>query len=112
MGKGINPRSRWEIVLDILRELSKEERESEGKAKKTRFTQRAYLDERNFQRYLDFLLEQGFVGRSNSPEEGMSYELTEKGKDLLRRLMEVEDILRQTFYLRPPFIFSHANNLL
>lgn len=113
MGKGIiNPGSRWEIVLGILRGISEEEKESEGKAKKTRFMQMAYLDVRNFQRYFDFLLEQGFVARSNSLEEGMSYELTEKGKDLLRILMEVEDILRQTFYLRPPFIFSHANKFL
>ncbi len=96
MRKGINPRSRWEIILDILRVIAEEERESEGKVKKTRIMQRAYLDWRNFQRYFDFLLEQGFVGKSNSPKEGANYELTEEGKDLMKRLREVEDILQQT----------------
>ncbi|MQY53701.1 MAG: hypothetical protein GH149_00125 [Methanosarcinales archaeon] len=50
MKGGINPRSRWEIILDILRVISQEERESEGKEKKTRVMQRAYLDWWSFQR--------------------------------------------------------------
>ncbi|MGB2841849.1 MAG: winged helix-turn-helix domain-containing protein [Halobacteriota archaeon] len=95
MKGGINPRSRWEIILDILRVISQEERESEGNEKKTRVMQRAYLDWWSFQRYSHFLLEQGFVEKSKSPEGGISYDLTEKGRDLLESLKEVEDILRQ-----------------
>lgn len=95
MRKGTNPRSRWEIILDILRVMSEEEMESEGKVKKTRIMQRAYLDWWNFQNIFGFLIEQGFVEKSNSPEEGTSYELTAEGKDLMKRLREVEDILRQ-----------------
>lgn len=95
MRKGTNPRSRWEIILDILRVMSEEEMESGGKVKKTRIMQRAYLDWWNFQNIFGFLIEQGFVGKSDSPEEGTSYELTAEGKDLMKRLREVEDILRQ-----------------
>ncbi len=95
MKEGINPRSRWEIILDVLRVISQEERESEGKEKKTRVMQRAYLDWWNFQRYSHFLIEQGFVEKSKSPGEGISYDLTEKGRALLESLKEVEDILRQ-----------------
>lgn len=93
MRKGINPRSRWEIILDILRVISEEEKGGEGKVKKTRVMQRAYLDWRNFKRYFDFLVEQGFVGNSEDAEKGKTYYLAEKGKDLMKRLREVEGIL-------------------
>jgi predicted transcriptional regulator len=85
-----HPRSRWEIILDILKVISEER----GEAKKTRIMQKACLDWRNFQKHFHFLQERGFVGNSVDAEEGKSYCLTEKGRDLLKRLREVEGILR------------------
>lgn len=65
----------------------------ENKAKKTRIMQRAYLDWRNFQKYFDFLLEEGFIANCD-PE---CYELTEKGEELRKRLDQVDEILNQKF---------------
>ena len=79
-------RSRWEIILDVLKVVH-----TENKAKKTRIMHGAYLDWRNFERYHDFLLEESFMAKSN-PEHGM-YNLTEKGEELLSRLKEVERML-------------------
>ena len=81
-------RSRWEIIEDMLIVLISEE-----KSKKTRIMQRAYLDWRNFQRYFDFLLEEGIIVKCNDLGEEGYYELTEKGKELLKRLKNVRDIL-------------------
>ncbi len=88
MRRGMNPRSKWEIILDMLKEISEEE----GGAKKTRIMQKAYLDWRNFERHFDFLLKHGFV--RNVPGEGKSYELTDEGKDLLKKLMDLEKMLK------------------
>jgi predicted transcriptional regulator len=79
-------RSRWDIIHDVLNVM-----QEERKAKKTRIMQRAYLDWRNFQRYFDFLLKEGFITDYN-PEDG-GYEITEKGKILLKRMKEVYEIL-------------------
>ncbi len=90
MVRGTEPRSRWEIILDILKVISgKGER-----VKKTRIMQNAYLDWRNFQRHFSFLQEHGFVENNSDPEEGTGYHLTEKGKDLLQRLKEVKEVLQ------------------
>jgi len=78
-------RSRWEIILDVL------EAAQEEKTKKTRIMQRAYLDFRNFNRYFDFLQQEGFIANCD-PNPG-SYELTENGRELLRRLREVGRML-------------------
>jgi predicted transcriptional regulator len=87
--KGIESRSRWEIILDILKVTS----EREGRARKTRIMQNAYLDWRNFQRHFSFLLEQGFIGNHDDLKGGTSYYLTEKGMSLMQRLKEVEKLL-------------------
>jgi predicted transcriptional regulator len=89
MGK-IEPRSRWEIILDILKVIEV----GEGKAKKTRIMQNAYLDWRNFQRHFGFLQEQGFIGKNEDSGGGISYYLTEKGIDLMGRLKDVEKMLK------------------
>lgn len=78
-------RSRLEIIMDMLKAIQEENR-----AKKTRIMQRAYLDWRNFERYLDFLLAEGFIAKG-SPDT--YYELTAKGKEMLRRLKEVDEML-------------------
>ncbi len=80
-------RSRWEIIYDILT-VAREEKT----AKKTRIMQKACLDWRNFKRYYDFLIKENLLATSNSEKD--CYVLTEKGKDLLQRLKEVDDILR------------------
>ncbi len=81
-------RSRWEIIEDILIVLMSEE-----KSKKTRIMQRAYLDWKNFQRYFDFLLEEGFMVKCNNLGDEGYYELTDRGKELLIRLKNVREIL-------------------
>ncbi len=79
-------RNRWDIIKDILIVLQENK-----KSKKTRIMQRAYLDWRNFQRYFEFLLEEGFMAKCD-PE---SYELTDKGKELIKRLRQVDDMLNR-----------------
>jgi predicted transcriptional regulator len=95
MEKEINPRSRWEIISDILRAIS-EERVGE-KANKTRIMQEAYSDWSNFQKHFNFLAEHGFVGNSEDSKEGEGYYLTERGRNLMIRLGEVGEILEETF---------------
>ncbi len=51
--------------------------------------QRACLNWDTFLKYLDFSLEMGFIVRC----EKENYELTEKGKELLRRLNAVNEML-------------------
>ncbi len=82
-------RSRWEIILDILK-VTREE----GKVKKTRIMHRANLDWRNFKRYLDFLIVDGFI--KNCGTDSDRYELTENGKNLLQRLKEVTELVDAT----------------
>jgi predicted transcriptional regulator len=79
-------RSRWEIISDILKVIREEK-----KAKKTRIMRRANLDWINFQRYLDFLLEKGFITKCNPDSE--YYEITETGRKLSERLKEASAIL-------------------
>ncbi|VVB97652.1 Winged helix-turn-helix [uncultured archaeon] len=79
-------RSKWEIISDILKVT-----QEEGKVKKTRIMQRAYLDWRNFQRYFDFLLTEGFIAKCNPDPE--YYEITEKGRNLSKRLKDVAAVL-------------------
>ncbi len=82
-------RSRWEIIEDILAVVLEEK-----KPKKTRMMQRACLAWRNFQGYFDFLLDENFIKKCSNSEPG-SYEITEKGRELLKRLKEVDEMLCQ-----------------
>ncbi|RZN44201.1 MAG: hypothetical protein EFT35_00305 [Methanophagales archaeon ANME-1-THS] len=90
MKRSATQRSRWEIIFDILQVIAEEGKKEEGKLKKTRIMQRAYLDWRNFQKHFNFLLEHGFIACA---DEGDHYFLTETGRDLRKRLMELEDML-------------------
>ena len=81
-------RSKWEIILDVLKVIQEED----GNAKKTRIMQRAYLDWRNFKRHFTFLVDEGFVTKCN-PDNGC-YKLTENGRNLGKKLKELNEILR------------------
>ena len=85
-------RSEWRIILDILRVIYEEEKE--GKVKKTRIMHKANLDWKNFQKRFNSLLDKGVIESTSDPEKGESYYLTEKGIDLMKRLREVEVILK------------------
>ncbi len=86
-GEARKERSRFEIIEDLLTVLT------EGKSvKKTRLMQRACLNWRGLQRYFDFLVEENFIVESNNPGAG-SYGITEKGRELLKRLKDVKEIL-------------------
>jgi predicted transcriptional regulator len=91
MAKGLNPRSRWEIVLNILDVIVREKK----RAKKTRIMKMAYLDWRNFHRHFGFLTQAGFVKEIDDPSVGVYYELTKKGTELREKLKEVELILSE-----------------
>jgi predicted transcriptional regulator len=80
-------RSRFEIIEDMLAVLTEEK-----SVKKTRIMQRAYLNWRGLQKYFDFLIEENLIVESNNPGTG-SYAITEKGKELLKRLKDVKEIL-------------------
>lgn len=83
-------RSMWEILLDVLAVL-----QEENEAKKTRIMQKAYLDYRTFQRYFGFLLGRGFIVKCNPTPE--CYKLTEKGRILLTKLKDVDEVLSGKF---------------
>jgi predicted transcriptional regulator len=81
-------RSRMEIIKDILTVFL-----DETKTSRTRIMERAHLSWNNFQKYFDFLLEEGFIAKNNISEVEV-YELTKKGRDLLKRLKGVEELLQ------------------
>ncbi len=80
-------RSRWEIIEDMLAILTEEK-----SVKKTRIMQRAYLNWKDLQRYFDFLIEENFIAECSNPGVG-SYAITGKGRELLKRLKSVKEIL-------------------
>jgi len=89
MRSEIKPRSRWDIILDILEGIAM----SENRAKKTRIMKKAYLDWRNFQRHFGFLIEGDFIEQIEDPSRGTVYGLTERGKDLKSKLKDVGAIV-------------------
>ncbi len=88
-GRRTMQRSRWELILDILRVISDEGR----RAKKTRIMKKAYLDWWSFEKYFAKLQKRGFVEKIEDPTVGTIYGLTERGKDLQGRLKSVRAIL-------------------
>jgi len=77
-------RGRLEIIKDILAAVHEV-----GESKKTRVMQKAYLDWRNFQRYFDFLVENGFLNVKNNGGDKV-YMLSENGRILLDKLNELD----------------------
>lgn len=77
-----------EIIIDIFTVFL-----DDTKTKRTRITERAHLNWNNFQKYSNFLLEEGFIAKCNISEVEV-YELTKKGRELLKRLKDVEELLQ------------------
>ncbi len=71
--------------MDILTAIR-----DEKKMKKTRIMQKAYLDWRTFNRYFEYLVNDGFLADINDNE---SFVLTSKGWELLERLKDVAKVL-------------------
>ncbi len=76
-------RSNIEVIADILRL---------GEAGKTEIMYSANMSYRQLQKYLDFMVESGFLEQIVVPNPGIKYKVTKKGQRLLR---SIEPILEQ-----------------
>jgi predicted transcriptional regulator len=88
-------RCRWEIISDVLNVLKEE-----GNLKETPIMHRVNLEWRNFNRYFDFLLEEGFIANCNHDPE--CYELTENGENFLENIEELIEVIE----MQPTFSFN------
>lgn len=79
-------RSVNEIIHDMLSVILEEE-----KPKKTLIMRRTYLNCKSFSKYFDMLLEENIIAACDPEKE--SYELTEKGRELLKRLNGISELL-------------------
>ncbi len=79
-------RCRWEIILDLLKVIKEEKN-----GKKTKIMHKAYLDWKNFNRYLEFLMEENLI--ENIGLQGDAFEITDKGRELLIKLKAVAEVL-------------------
>ncbi len=82
-------RNRWEIIRDILKATI-----DDTKVKKTRILQKAYLDYRTFNRYFNFLNDEGFITKYKANGCNKEcYMITDKGKAFIKKLKELEDVM-------------------
>jgi len=79
-------RSKMEIYLDILRVVS------EGNHKPTHIMYRANLSWERLKKYLKFLASQDLL-ISAQRNEGTRFEITEKGRELLKYFRKIEGML-------------------
>jgi len=77
-------RSNVEVVADILRL---------GEAGKTEVLYGANLSHRQLEKYLSFLLNEGFLEKFAAPTLGMKYRTTSRGTQLLENIDAVIDSL-------------------
>ncbi len=75
-------RSQFEVIFEILHIIK------EGEQIKTRIMYAANLDWRNFSKYIDFLISNGFIKKNKE-----KFELTELGKKLYSSLYELFEIM-------------------
>jgi len=84
-------RGRVEIIGEILNMIYK------GETRKTRIMQGVFLGWKSFNTYMDFLLENELI-KENGVKKGdtleIHYSLTEKGKEVLKRYLEIKDVLK------------------
>jgi len=79
-------RSRWEIIREILKIT-----QAEKDAKKTRIMNKAYIDSKNFKKYLEFLMNENFINRTNDDK----YIITSDGKELLKKLDDIKAVMKK-----------------
>ncbi len=96
MGQGITVgrrRSNIEIIADMLKI-------GEAGAGKTKIMYSANMSYSQIQKYLDFLMSQGFIDRVEIGSEGGSpaatYQLTESGLKLLKLINSLMEMLRMS----------------
>jgi len=77
-------RSKWEITYAILKALQN------GETSKTRIMYKAYLDWRNFTKYIEFLMDKGIVVE----KDGGKLEMTEKGEKVLKIMEELVELIK------------------
>lgn len=90
MGK--KERTRGEIIQDLLL-VTLEERQ----ASKTKIMQRAYLNQKSFQKYFHFLLGNGYLTTCGLPVK--KYMVTNKGREMLDWVRQVNQLLNQMICL-------------
>jgi predicted transcriptional regulator len=79
-------RSNIEIIADMLRV-------GENGAGKTEIMYSANMSYAQIQKYLGFLLSHGFVNRVKLGNPSVSYQVTEKGGELLRNIDGIVEVL-------------------
>jgi predicted transcriptional regulator len=79
-------RSNIEIIADMLRV-------GENGAGKTEIMYSANMSYAQIQKYLGFLLSHGFVNRVKLGNPSVSYQVTEKGGELLRNIDSIVEVL-------------------
>ncbi|ADC65839.1 conserved hypothetical protein [Ferroglobus placidus DSM 10642] len=77
-------RSKWEITYAILKSIQN------GEKSKTRIMYEAYLDWRNFSRYIKFLIDKNLVVEKN----GGKLEITQKGEKILKIMEELIELIK------------------
>ena len=82
-----NRRSNLEVMADILRL---------GEAGKTEIMYSANMSYRQLQKYLEFLVEDGFLDKTIVPNPGVKYKVTDRGIGLLASIDVVLGILDHT----------------
>ncbi len=78
----MSKRCRFLIIYDLMNAINQD-----GHTKKTKMMQMAYLDWRNFDKYFNVLIVNGFVEKNKE-----CYKITEKGRILFERLKVLEGI--------------------
>jgi predicted transcriptional regulator len=86
VGWQVLKRGRLQIIADILLSVSM------GPLIKTRLMYRSNLDSKGVEKYLEFLLREGFIARS-PVEERMVYQITEKGRGFLTHYRAISESL-------------------
>ena len=79
-------RSNIEIIADMLRV-------GENGAGKTEIMYSANMSYAQIQKYLGFLLNHGFINRVKVGNPSVTYQVTEKGGELLRNINTIVEIL-------------------
>jgi predicted transcriptional regulator len=80
-------RSNIEIIADMLRV-------GENGAGKTEIMYTANMSYAQIQKYLGFLLSHGFISKVTLGNPSVSYQVTEKGGELLRNIDSIVEVLQ------------------